>query len=239
MDEKKTRILVVDDEPRYVQAIRVNLQASHYEVLTASNGQAAVEIAASEEPDLVILDVRMPVMNGFEACQRIREFSVVPIIMLTALASDLDKVKGLDYGADDYLTKPFSPEELLARVRSALRRMDYQERPQTQAGYQTGNLMIDFAQQRVFVDEDEITLTPTEYRLLRELVQNARRVLVPAYLLEHIWGSGYESDHHLVWQAIHRLRKKIETDPQAPRFILTRPGLGYVFEPAEEPQNRG
>ncbi|HBX70303.1 MAG TPA: DNA-binding response regulator [Chloroflexi bacterium] len=231
MNDRIFKILIVDDEPRYVQAVRVNLIASGYQVISAHNGQAAVDLAASESPDLVILDVRMPVLDGLSACKRIREFSAVPIIMLTAMASDMDKVKGLDLGADDYVTKPFNPEELLARVRSALRRVDTSERPLSQESYSTGDLRIDFVQQRVFMAGEEITLTPTEYRLLREMVMHARRVMVPAYLLENIWGPGYETDQHLVWQAIHRLRKKIEPDPNDPQYILTRPGMGYVFEP--------
>jgi len=226
---RKARVLVVDDEPRYVRAMKVNLEASGYVVLTANNGQAAIELAASEQPDLILLDIRMPVLDGYEACRRIREFSIVPIIMLTALADNADKVKGLDVGADDYITKPFSVDELLARVRAALRRVKLSETSPAQSVFQVGDLQVDFARRRVFVSDREIKLTPTEYRLLRELVRHAGQVMIPAYLLEKVWGVGYEDDTKLLWQVIHRLRRKIEHDPQNPVYIQTRPGTGYVF----------
>jgi DNA-binding response OmpR family regulator len=229
MNKDKARILVVDDEPRYVRAIQVNLQASGYEVLAARDGQTAIDLAASEAPDLILLDIRMPGLDGYEVCRRIREFSAVPIIMLTALAEDADKVKGLDTGADDYVTKPFSADELLARVRAALRRVELSERQEPHPTFQAGDLLVDFARQRVFVHGQEVNLTPTEYRLLYELVKQAGRVLVPEYLLEKVWGIGYEGENRLLWQAIHRLRRKIEPDPQNPQYIQTRPGIGYVF----------
>ena len=229
MNKDKARILVVDDEPRYVRAIQVNLQASGYEVLAARDGQTAIDLAASEAPDLILLDIRMPGLDGYEVCRRIREFSAVPIIMLTALAEDADKVKGLNTGADDYVTKPFSADELLARVRAALRRVELSERQEPHPTFQAGGLLVDFARQRVFVYGQEVNLTPTEYRLLCELVRQAGRVLVPEYLLEKVWGIGYEGENRLLWQAIHRLRRKIEPDPQNPQYIQTRPGIGYVF----------
>jgi DNA-binding response OmpR family regulator len=229
MNKDRVRVLVVDDEPRYVRAIQVNLEASGYEVLAARNGQTAIELAASEAPDLILLDIRMPGLDGYEVCRRIREFSAVPIIMLTAMAEDADKVKGLDIGADDYVTKPFSADELLARVRSALRRVELSERQAPHPTFQAGDLLVDFARQRVFVCDLEVNLTPTEYRLLCELVRQAGRVLVPDYLLEKVWGMGYEGENRLLWQAVHRLRRKIEPDPRNPQYIQTRPGLGYVF----------
>jgi len=225
----KARILVVDDEPRYVRAIQFNLEASGYEVFAARDGQTAIEMAASEEPDLILLDIRMLGLDGYEVCQHIREFSAVPIIMLTALAEDADKVKGLDTGADDYVTKPFSADELLARVRAVLRRVELSERQDTDPTFQAGDLLIDFARQRVFAHDQEVNLTPTEYRLLYELAKQAGRVLVPEYLLEKVWGMGYEGENRLLWQAVHRLRRKIEPDPRNPQYIQTRPGIGYVF----------
>jgi DNA-binding response OmpR family regulator len=229
MNKGKVCILVVDDEPRYIRAIQINLEASGYEVITARDGQTAIELAASEEPDLILLDIRMVGLDGYEVCRRIREFSVVPIIMLTALAEDADKVAGLDVGADDYVTKPFSADELLARVRAVLRRVELSERQDPSSTFQAGDLLVDLAQQRVFVRSQEVNLTPTEYRLLCELVRQAGRVLVPEYLLEKVWGMGYEGENRLLWQAVHRLRRKIERDPRNPQHIQTRPGIGYVF----------
>jgi DNA-binding response OmpR family regulator len=229
MNKGKVRILVVDDEPRYVQAIQINLEASGYEMLAARDGQTAIELAATEEPDLILLDIRMLGLDGYEVCRRIREFSAVPIIMLTALAEDADKVKGLDIGADDYVTKPFSADEILARVRAVLRRVELSERQNPCPTFQAGDLLVDFARQRVFACGQEANLTPTEYRLLCELARQAGRVLVPEYLLEKVWGMGYEAENHLLWQAVHRLRRKIERDPRNPKYIQTRPGIGYVF----------
>jgi DNA-binding response OmpR family regulator len=229
MNKGKVCILVVDDEPRYIRAIQINLEASGYEVITARDGQTAIELAAGEEPDLILLDIRMGGLDGYEVCRRIREFSAVPIIMLTALAEDADKVAGLDVGADDYVTKPFSADELLARVRAVLRRVELSERQDPSSTFQAGDLLVDLAQQRVFVRGQEVNLTPTEYRLLCELVRQAGRVLVPEYLLEKVWGVGYEGENRLLWQAVHRLRRKIEHDPRNPRHIQTRPGIGYVF----------
>jgi DNA-binding response OmpR family regulator len=229
MVTQKVRVLVADDEPRYVRAIKVNLEASGYQVVTASDGETAVAVAASESPDLILLDIRMPGMDGYEACRRIREFSSVPVIMLTALAEAADKVKGLDVGADDYVTKPFSADELMARVRAVLRRVDLSGQRGSRSSFEVGGLLVDFVQQRVFVLGQEVKLTPTEYRLLYELVQGAGRVLVPEYLLENVWGPGYLGENRLLWQAVHRLRRKIERDPQQPELIQTRPGIGYLF----------
>ncbi|TEU11117.1 MAG: response regulator transcription factor [Anaerolineales bacterium] len=233
MNKGKVRILVVDDEPRYVRAIQINLEASGYQVLAARDGQTAIELAVSEEPDLILLDIRMPGLDGYEVCWRIREFSAVPIIMLTALAEDADKVKGLDIGADDYVTKPFSAEELLARVRAVLRRVELSEQQEPHPTFQAGDLLVDFVRQRVFACGQEANLTPTEYRLLCELVRQAGRVLMPEYLLEKVWGMGYEGENRLLWQAVHRLRRKIERNPRNPQYIQTRPGIGYVFALAE------
>ena len=233
MNKGKVHILVVDDEPRYVWAIKINLEARGYEVLTARDGPTAIELAVTEEPDLIVLDIRMPGMDGYEVCRRIREFSTAPIIMLTALAEDADKVKGLDTGADDYVTKPFSADELLARVRAALRRVELSERKDPSPVFEAGDLRVDFARQQVSVCGQEVHLTPTEYRLLCELVKQAGRVLVPDHLLEEVWGIGYEGENRLLWQAVHRLRRKIERDPRNPEYIQTRPGLGYVFTPPD------
>ena len=229
MRRDKRRILVVDDEQRYVWAIRSVLKTKGYEVLTARDGRTAIELATLEEPDLIVLDIKMPGMDGFEVCQQIREFSAAPVIMLTALAEDVDKVRGLDVGADDYVTKPFSAEELLARVRAALRRVELSERQDPKSTFEAGDLVVDFAGQRVFVNGREVTLPPLEYRLLCELIQHAGRVLVPEYLLDRVWGVGYEGETHLVRKAIYRLRQNIEPTPGDPQYVLTKAGSGYLF----------
>jgi DNA-binding response OmpR family regulator len=229
MRKGRTRILVVDDEPRYVWAIQKNLEARGYEVLVAHDGPAALALAASEHPDLILLDIRMPGMDGYQVCEKIREFSTVPIIMLTALAENTDKVQGLDVGADDYVTKPFSASELLARVRAMLRRVEFSDSQDARSTFQHQELSIEFSRQRVCVGQEEIELSPIEYQLLCELVRHPGQVLVPHYLLERIWGAGYAGENALLRQAIHRLRRKIERDPSEPKYIQTRWGVGYFF----------
>lgn len=230
MNKGKTCVLVVDDEYRYVRAVQINLTARGYQVLTAQDGQTAMELVVSEDPDLVILDVRMPGMDGYEVCRLIREFSTVPIIMLTAMAEDTDKVKGLDIGADDYVTKPFSAEELIARVRAVLRRVEISRPMDSDPVFEAGDLRVDFFQHRVFAGNREVDLTSTEYRLLCELAQHSRQVLSPAHLLDQVWGRKYEGENRVLRQAIHRLRHKIEPDPQNPQYIQTEPGAGYFLE---------
>ncbi|MCP4538989.1 MAG: response regulator transcription factor [Chloroflexi bacterium] len=230
MNRGNIRILVVDDEHRYAWATKTYLEAKGYEVVTAHDGKTAIELVANEEPNLVILDIRMPGMDGYEVCRRVREFSTVPVIMLTAMAEDADKVKGLNIGADDYVTKPFSAAELLARVEAVLRRVQLVERSDPSNISQVGDLAVDFVQQRVFVGGEEVKLTATEYRLLCELVKQPGRVLVPEYLLEKVWGTEYKGEGHLVRNNIYRLRRKIEPDPRNPQYIHTRSGLGYVFD---------
>lgn len=233
MDERKARILVVDDEPRYVRALQANLEARGYEVVSAHRGQVAIDLALRAEPDLVVLDIRMPDMDGHEVCRRVREFSSVPIIMLTALSDDINKVKGLDIGADDYITKPFSIAELLARVRAALRRSCLPIQAEPDAVFQAGDLLVDFSRRRVFIREQEVDLTPTEYRLLCELARQSGRVLTPDYMLKKVWGIEHVKDTRLVWQVVHRLRRKIEPDPQHPQYLLTKAGMGYVLRSPE------
>lgn len=230
---KRNRILIVDDEPRYLKAIKINLESSGYAVVLAQDGQRAVDLAQSENPDLIILDLRMPRMDGYEATQRIRRFSSAPIIMVTALAEDHDKVKGLDLGADDYITKPFGVDELLARIRAVLRRSESDINQQQMNSIQGGDLSIDLIKRRVTVRGQEVFLTATEFRLLQELIKYRGRVLMPEYLLEKVWGDEYRDKPRLVWQAMHRLRQKIESDVRHPRYIQTQSGGGYLFEMPE------
>ena len=232
-DEPSATVLVVDDEPRYVRWITVNLRGSGYRVLTAVDGQSALEATARERPDLVLLDVGLPVLDGLEVCRRIREFSTVPIIMLTARAAEADKVAGLDAGADDYLAKPFGPPELLARVRAALRRARYAVAPAAEPVFRHGDLTIDYTRCEVRRDGQLVALTPTEYKLLVYLARRAGRVLVPEELLAAVWGPEYREETQHVRLYVSRLRRKIERDPEHPRHVLTKPGIGYLFSPPE------
>ena len=231
----RARILTVDEEARYLRLLQICLEAGGYEVIPARDGKSGLEQVARAQPDLVLLDLMLPDISGYEVCRQIREFSNVPVIMLTARAEEVDKIQGLDTGADDYVTKPFSADELLARVRAALRRASGQPAAPRPARFQAGGLEVDFILHEVRAGGQEVHLTATEYRLLIELVQQPNRVLVPEYLLEKVWGPGYEAETRLLWQAVHRLRQKIEADPTHPRYILTRPGAGYIFAVKDEP----
>jgi DNA-binding response OmpR family regulator len=212
-----------------VWIIQTNLTARGYEVITAPDGQSAVEAAATQKPALILLDVKMPYLDGFQACRQIRDFSTAPIIMLTAKAEHTDKIKGLDAGADDYVTKPFNIDELLARVRSNLRRVKMISSPKEQSDFEACELKVDFNKQRVFLADQEVHLTATEYKLLNELTQKAGQVVDSDYLLDKIWGPGYEAEYRMLRQVVYRLRQKIEQDTKNPQFIQTRSGLGYIF----------
>ncbi len=232
MPAKKTTILAADDDPQLLRLMTRNLQLEGYEVLGASDGQQALELIESTPPDLVLLDVMMPKMDGFTVCYRVREFSAVPIIIVTARGQDQDKVRGLDLGADDYLTKPFSVDELLARVRAVLRRSQFTARENAQglrASTATGELTIDYSQHLVTLAGREILLTPTEYRILAYLAQNVGHVVTQDLLLEHVWGSEYLGESHMLQVNINRLRRKLEVDPTQPRYILTKVGIGYSY----------
>ncbi len=234
MSEQRT-ILVVDDEPRYVRLVEVNLKTEDYAVRTAFNGQEAVDQVASEQPDLILLDVMMPVMDGFTATERIREFSMVPIIILTAKGEERDRVRGLDAGADDYIVKPFSAQELLARVRAVLRRADRQSLEGFhQPVFKHHELEIDLAKAKVSTNGKEISLTATEYRLLQTFAASIGRVLTPEDLLTKVWGPEYREDKEILWVCLSRLRQKIEPDPKSPIHIETRQGLGYLMPPESD-----
>ena len=237
MPVKKTTVLTADDDPQLLRLVKRNLEFEDYTVLTASDGAWALEQIQNASPDVVLLDVMMPKVDGFTVCRRVREFSSVPIILITARGQDQDKVRGLDLGADDYLTKPFSVEELLARVRAVLRRSQFTRSDTTlfQGTGTIGALQIDYAQHLVHVAGKEVLLTPIEYRLLAYLAQNVGRVITQDLLLEHVWGSEYAGESHMLQVNINRLRRKIEIDPSHPRYLLTKVGIGYLLvEPAEE-----
>ncbi len=233
MPAKKPTILTADDDPQLLRLIARNLQFEDYEVLTASDGQQALDLIEAHRPDAVLLDVMMPKMDGFTVCQRVREFSQVPIIIVTARGQDQDKIRGLDLGADDYLTKPFSVDELLARVRAVLRRAQFMSSESIAQVLQTtttiGDLTIDYVQHLATMLGRELTLTPIEYRLLSYLAQNAGRVITQGLLLEHVWGSDYVGESHMLQVNVNRLRRKLEPDYTHPRYILTKVGIGYML----------
>ena len=230
-DDQQT-ILVVDDEARYVRWISLNLEGAGYRVLSAGDGASAIQQAAASSLDLILLDLGLPVLDGFTVCARIREFSDVPIIMLTARAEEQDKVRGLDSGADDYLVKPFGPPELLARVRAVLRRVPRggaPAAPHAGARFQVGELEIDFSQHLVKLRGRPVDLSPTEYRLLAHLARHAGKVVVSDALLNAVWGPEYRDELQHVRLYVSRVRRKIEDDPEHPHYVLTRPGIGYML----------
>ena len=223
------RILLAEDELALRDFVSRNLRARGFEVLEASNGLEAVAMWERENPHLLILDIMMPRMDGLEVCRRVREHSSVPIIVLTALDDESDKVTALDLGADDYLTKPFGVEELLARVRAVLRRTQGEVTPSTSSNKQYGELAIDLDAHVVRLRDAEVRLSPTEFAVLKELVSNAGKVLTHRMLLQSIWGPEYGGEAEYLRVYINRLRQKLEPDPANPRYLLTEPGVGYRF----------
>ena len=226
---QKTRIIIVDDELSIIKFLRANLETSGYEVLAAVNGAEALHTFEMELPDLVILDIMMPEMDGFEVCRRLREWSQTPIIMLSARENESDKVKCLDLGADDYMTKPFGANELIARVRAVLRRTEGTEAITTEPSFSIDDLYINFNKRRVAIAGTDIKLTPTEYALLQELVLNPGKVLTHTHLLRKVWGVEYGEEREYLHVFVRRLRAKIEPDPSSPKYIITVPGVGYQF----------
>ncbi len=226
---KKASVLVLDDDPRLVRLVRANLESVGYKVFVAMDAASALDLVEREMPDLILLDIMLPDVDGYEVCRRVREFSGVPIIMLTAKAEETDKVKGLRLGADDYLTKPFGVLELLARVAAVLRRTKATEDVQTPPVFVCGDVRVDFVRRRVAVRGQEVALTLTEYKLLSQLVSNAGRVMLHEDLLSKVWGADYRNELEYLRAYIRHLRRKIEQDPGNPTYILSRPGVGYLF----------
>lgn len=229
-DQFKNRvILVVDDEERMARFIRLNLEHDGFHVVEAYRGAKAIQMIRDELPDLVILDVMMPDIDGFQVLEMIREVSAVPVIMLTAKGEEDDRVRGLELGADDYVTKPFSPRELVSRVRAVLRRNEMGSPGGRELIEVDDNLKIDFGKREVWVGGKLIKLRPTEYRLLYHLVQNAGWVMTYDQLLSKVWGYEYRDEPHYVRLYINYLRQKLEVDPANPKYILTERGVGYRF----------
>jgi DNA-binding response OmpR family regulator len=230
-----TLILVVDDEPLYQRLLQINLETESFDVITASDGEEALELFTDRKPNLIIMDIMMPKLDGLATCERIRQFSSVPIIMLTAKGEEQDRVKGLNVGADDYVVKPFSATELLARVRAVLRRAGPPKESYKQSEFVHGDLRINFARAEVWKDDKPIYLSATEYRLLIQLAQNIGTVLTAEALLTEVWGSTYRDDKEILWVSIARIRQKLEDDPHKPAHIITKSGLGYIMPDAGSP----
>jgi len=226
---RSLRVLVADSDLPMLRFLRSNLEIGGYQVILAVDGEEALEKAESELPDLVILDTMLPRVDGVEVCRRIREWSRVPLIMLSANGDEVNKVNCLDLGADDYITKPFGMGEMLARLRLALRHAT-PEIVTSPSTFISGDLKVNFDRWRVTIDSKDIELTPIEFSLLEQLVLNAGKVLTHTMLLQKVWGAEYNCEMHYVHVFIARLRKKLEHDPKKPRYILTKPGVGYYFE---------
>jgi len=227
---KKFRILLVDDEPRILNFLSSKLRVSGYEVLTAANGREALEQVPAQDPDLVVLDVLMPGMDGFEALRELRSFSAVPVIILSAKGTNADKIRGLGLGADDYLAKPFSPDELVARIEAVRRRLSpARQRPESEQ-LALGDLTIDFRRRRVTVRGEEVRLTRVEWLLLSELAQNAGTLMLYGELLARVWGPEYRDDVQILRTWVSRLRDKIDKDPARPALIRTVPKTGYIID---------
>jgi DNA-binding response OmpR family regulator len=225
------KILVVDDAPEVVESVRLGfmLQWREVEVVEAGDGESALDLVEQETPDLVLLDIGLPDLDGYKVLEQIRLFSDVPIVMLTARDDTMDKVKGLELGADDYITKPFNHLELLARVKAVLRRLDMPAPKSRAPSFQAVDLEVDFAAQEARLNGQRLDLTPTEYKLLYHLVRNAGRVLTHGTLLAKVWGREYVDEVDYVRVYIRRLREKLGDDPERPRYIRTERGLGYRF----------
>jgi len=229
MPSRKVSALIIDDDVRMLRMMQRILELEGYHVRTASDGKAALDVFDEEDPDLVLLDIVMPGLDGYAVCQNIREFSQVPIIMVTAKVNSEENVEGLDAGADDYVTKPFSANELAARVRAVLRRTKlWDERPEP--AFQSGNLVIDFTRRRVTLGGQEVNLTATEYRILSYLARNVDRILTPDQILQKVWDREYMGETHLLQVNVARLRQKLRDNPKNPKYILTKSGIGYMMQ---------
>jgi two-component system KDP operon response regulator KdpE len=223
-----SRVLVVDDEPQIVRALAINLRARGYEVSTAGDGGEALQVAAAHPPDVVILDLGLPDLDGVDVITGLRGWTTVPILVLSGRSESIDKVDALDAGADDYVTKPFGMDELMARLRSMLRR---NAPAASQPTVEFGDVVVDLTATRVTVAGKEVRLTPTEWHLLEALVRHPGRLLSHRQLLTEVWGPGYETAQGNLRLYVAQLRRKLEPEPARPRFFLTEPGMGYRFQP--------
>jgi len=230
--DKDPLILLIDDEPQILRALKTILTSGHFKVISAVNGEDGIALAASQVPDVIILDLTLPDMDGIQVCEQIREWSAVPIIVLSVRDGERDKVAALDKGADDYLTKPFNIEELMARIRVALRHSS-QSIGNKETVIKAGSLTIDLARHITTINGEELKLTATEFKLLSYLAAHADRVLTHQAILVHVWG--FEESDHIEYLRVYigQLRKKIEIDPDDPQVLVTDPGIGYRFKTSE------
>jgi len=227
---KRFRILVVDDDERILNFLRSKLKASGYEVFTANNGVEGLEQAQAQEPNLIVLDLLMPKMGGLEMLKELRSFSAVPVIILTAKGADADRIKGLQQGADDYLPKPFNPDELVARIEAVRRRLEPSERVKAPEVFSLGHVTVDFKRRSIFVRGQEQYLTRTEWFLLSQLINNAGRLMLYEDLLTRVWGPEYRDDVQILRTCISRIRNRLEDDPDNPKLIRTIPRTGYIMD---------
>jgi DNA-binding response OmpR family regulator len=226
---RKPRILIADDEVAIRKFVRANLEARDYETITAMDGSEAVAAIEKELPDLLILDLMMPKMDGFQVCHQVREWSQVPIIILSARSGEIDKVKCLEMGADDYITKPFGVDELMARVKAVMRRVKASRETTSLPVYSYAGLMVDFAKHLVTLGDNNVNLTATEYKMLSYLAMNSGRVITATQLLDHVWGEEYSGADHLLQVNIGRLRQKLGDNARDPKYIQTKAGIGYML----------
>jgi two-component system KDP operon response regulator KdpE len=224
-----TRVLVIDDEPQILRALRRSLEAQDYDVATAEGAEEGLALAAARTPDLVVLDLGLPDLEGTEVIRRLRSWTDVPVIVLSVREGRSDKIEALDAGADDYVTKPFDVEELLARLRAALRRTDTDLASEPEVRY--GDLQVDLSRRLVRLGDDLVHLTPNEYSLLEAMVTNPGKLLTHQWLLRKVWGRGYGNESHYLHVYVRQLRQKLGDDAAMPRFIITEPGVGYRWSP--------
>ena len=227
MTDDKGLILLIEDEPQMRRFLRITLQGHGYRLTEAATGQEGLTQAATRNPDVILLDLGLPDMDGLEVTKRLRAWSQVPVIVLSAREQEDDKIRALDSGADDYLTKPFGAGELLARIRVALRHVAVQHAGTEESVFVLDNLKVDFANRQVFINDAEIHLTPIEYRLLSILIKHAGKVITHSQLLREVWGAAYADQNHYLRIYMGQLRHKLESDPARPRFFINEPGIGY------------
>ncbi|MEV6685420.1 response regulator [Streptomyces sp. NPDC051130] len=228
-----TRVLVVEDDPQLVRALKINLQARKFDVVEACDGGSALRLAAARRPDVIVLDLGLPDMDGIEVIKRLRGWSRVPVLVLSTRHTSEDKIRALDAGADDYVTKPFSMDELLARLRAAARRQEpaAASRPDKAAVVTTDEFTVDLVAKKVHRGERTVRLTPTEWHLLEILITHPGRLITQSRLLLEVWGPSYGENTNYLRVYMAQLRRKLEADPSHPRFLITEPGMGYRFEP--------